>query len=96
MQLTSTLQHADNAQHSFSSENVPTLHCAIPALEALHKAWSSRADRSKYEPFALALMDACAKIDTYYEKMTEAPAYIMSMSQCAPCTALHSLTVLLK
>ena len=73
------LQHADNAQQAFSSDNVSTLHHAIPALEALHKAWSSRADRSKYAPFATALHVACTKIDKYYEKTTDSPAYIMAM-----------------
>jgi hypothetical protein len=74
------LQHADNAQQAFSSDNVPTLHYAIPTLEALHRAWSSRADHSKFQPFASALHAASKKIDEYYEKMTESPAYIMSMS----------------
>jgi hypothetical protein len=74
------LQHADNAQQAFSSDNISTLHLAIPALEALHQAWSSRADRPKYAPFAPALHVACAKIDEYYEKTTDSPAYIMAMS----------------
>ena len=74
------LQHADNAQQAFSSDNVPTLHCAIPALEALHRAWFSRAGRSKFQPFTLALHAACNKINEYCEKTTESPAHIMSMS----------------
>jgi hypothetical protein len=64
----------------FSSDNIPTLHYAIPALEALHQAWSSWAGCPKFQPFALALHAACNKIDEYYEKTTESPAYIMSMS----------------
>ena len=74
------LQHADNAQQVFLSVNVPTLHFAIPALEALHRVWSSRAGRSKFQPFTSALHAACKKIDEYYEKTTESPPYIMSMS----------------
>jgi hypothetical protein len=73
-------KHADNAQQAFSSEQASTLHLAIPALEALHRAWSSRADRPKYERFADALKTACTKIDEYYEKATESPAYVMAMS----------------
>jgi hypothetical protein len=34
----------------------------------------------KYSPFAPALHAACGKIDEYYEKTTESPAYIMAMS----------------
>jgi hypothetical protein len=73
-------KHADNAQQAFSSEQTSTLQLAIPALEALHRAWSSRAERLKYERFADALESACTKVDEYYEKTTESPAYIMAMS----------------
>ncbi|KAF8815623.1 hypothetical protein BYT27DRAFT_7297093, partial [Phlegmacium glaucopus] len=55
------------------------LHLAIPALEALHRAWSSRSAHPKYERFAPALEAACMKIDDYYEKTTDSPAYIMAM-----------------
>jgi hypothetical protein len=74
-------QHADNAQHAFSSSKVPTLHFAIPALEGLHRAWSTRAEGQKYERFAPALHAACEKVNEYYEKTTDTPAYIMAMSE---------------
>jgi hypothetical protein len=32
----------DKSQQAFSYENVPCLHNGIPALESLHRAWSSR------------------------------------------------------
>ncbi|KAG6867415.1 hypothetical protein C0993_003076, partial [Termitomyces sp. T159_Od127] len=72
-------QHADKAQQSFSSDQVPTLYLAIPALEALYRAWSSRINRQKYAPFASALEAACKKIDNYYGKTTNSPVYIMTM-----------------
>ena len=78
-----TPQHADNAQQAFSSKTVSTLHLVILALEALYRAWSSRADHPKYSPFTPALHAlpaACKKIDEYYEKTTASPAYILSMS----------------
>ena len=56
------------------------IHLAIPAFKALHRAFSSHADRPKYKPFAPALCAACEKINKYYEKPTEFPTYIMSMS----------------
>ena len=74
-------QHADNAQQAFSSEHVSTLHLGIPALEALHRAWSSRAARHKYTRFAAALHAACDKIDDYYEKTTNSSAYIVAMGK---------------
>jgi hypothetical protein len=49
-------------------------------LEALYRALFSCADRPKYEPFAPALHAACEKIDEYYDKTTESPTCIMSMS----------------
>jgi hypothetical protein len=79
------IQHADNAQHAFSSENTPTLYHAIPALEALYRAWSSRAARPKYRPFAAALRAACSKVDDYHGKTTQSPAYILSMSTFLYC-----------
>src|SRR5450432_1977784 len=86
-------QHADNAQQAFSSEQVSTLHLAIPALEALHRAWSTQADRPKYERFVTALQAACTKIDEYYEKTTETPAYIMAMSKII-CLCLNKMLML--
>lgn len=74
-------QHADNAQQAFSSERTSTLYLAIPALEALHRAWSSRAGHPKYQRFSHALEAACMKIDDYYEKTTDSPAYIIAMSK---------------
>ncbi|KAN0105652.1 hypothetical protein V8E52_010827 [Russula decolorans] len=72
-------RHANNAQQAFSSEQVSTLHLAIPTLEALYRAWSTRADRPKYKCFVSSLQAACTKIDKYYKKTTESPAYIMAM-----------------
>jgi hypothetical protein len=60
-------------------EQGSTLHLAIPTLETLHKGWSSCAEQSKYAQFALALTAAAAKVDEYYEKMMDSPAYIMAM-----------------
>lgn len=53
--LLSLLGHAEKAQHSFSMEQGPTLHTALPALEALHKAWSSRCKVEKMETWGIYL-----------------------------------------
>jgi hypothetical protein len=73
------LQYANVGQQAFSSDAGTTLHLAIPALEMLHWAWSSRAEWPKYTHFAPALNAAAQKLDEYYEKMTDSPAYIMAM-----------------
>jgi hypothetical protein len=72
------------AQQAFSSDQGSTLHLAIPALETLHKAWSSRSERVKYQYFAPALRAAANKLDEYYEKTTDSPAYIMAMCSFPP------------
>ena len=77
--LTTISQYADVAQQAFSSERGSTLHLAIPALETLHKAWSSRAEKPKYARFSHALKTAAAKLDEYYEKMTDSPAYVIAI-----------------
>ncbi|KAH7903417.1 ribonuclease H-like domain-containing protein, partial [Hygrophoropsis aurantiaca] len=77
--LLDVLNHADKAQQSFSSDRGPSLHLALPALEALHKAWSSRAIRDKYVDFKRALEAGVDKIGDYYKKSADSDAYIISM-----------------
>lgn len=56
-----------------------TLHLVIPALEAVHKAWISRAEKPKYAAFTAALEAGIAKITTYYNKTELTDAYIVAM-----------------
>jgi hypothetical protein len=80
-------------QQSFSTEQACTLHLAILTLEALHKAWSTHAQRPTFERFAPALHAACAKIDEYYEKTTNTPAYILAMGQSGEVSQTTLLTI---
>ncbi|EIW62610.1 hATC-domain-containing protein, partial [Trametes versicolor FP-101664 SS1] len=73
------LAHADNAQQAFSSDRGPSLHLALPALEALQRAWISRASKSKYAEFSSALEAGCSKIKDYYEKTAEAQVYTFAL-----------------
>ncbi|KAG2079500.1 uncharacterized protein F5147DRAFT_661838 [Suillus discolor] len=70
---------AELAQHSFSSEEGPTLHLALPALKALHSAWSSHSAWIKYIDFHQALDAAVDKISDYYMKSASSDAHIMAM-----------------
>ncbi len=72
-------QHADAAQQAFSSESGPSLHLALPALEALHNAWSSRARKDKYYRFETTLDVAVETIADYYDKTSTSDAFILSM-----------------
>ena len=76
-----TTQHADRAQQAFSSDAGPSLHLALPALEALHKAWSARLCKDKYLPFTMALQAAIDKITEYYEKTADLDVFILAMGQ---------------
>lgn len=73
------MQWADAAQQAFSSDTVLTLHNALPALEALHQAWSSRIDRYKYSEFTDGLRAGTEKIAQYYELTANSHAYTMAM-----------------
>jgi len=59
-------QHVDNAQQAFSSDQLATLHLALPALEALHKAWTTRLSHGKYKDFFPALQARLTKVEEYY------------------------------
>ncbi|KAG6913491.1 hypothetical protein DXG01_006460 [Tephrocybe rancida] len=69
----------DCAQQAFSAENAPTLHNGIPALEALHAAWSALKDRTRYAEFWEALTTRLEKIEAYYEKTADSHAYTVAM-----------------
>lgn len=58
----------------------PSLYNALPAIEALHAAWSTRARKAKYTPFEDALDAATRKLDEYYQKTAESDAHIFAMS----------------
>lgn len=75
------LQHAEKAQHAFSTDGGPTLHTALPALEALHKAWSTRKKGTKYMDFQEALEAGISKVSDYYERTASSDAHIISMGR---------------
>jgi hypothetical protein len=72
-------KQADKAQQAFSSHNAPTMHNALPAIEALHSAWDSRSQKPRYKAFAPALNSATKKLDGYYQKTAESDSHIMAM-----------------
>ena len=84
--FTDLLQYADVAQQAFSAATVPTLHNALPAIEALHASWYKRIDRVKYAPFRDALISATAKLDEYYTKTSASDSHILAMGNCLTCS----------
>lgn len=57
------------------------MHLALPALEALHKAWTSRVKKAKFAAFEAPLNSAITMIADYYDKTASSDAFIVSMRQ---------------
>ena len=72
-------QHADNAQHAFSSSYGTTVHLALPAVEALRKAWSTRLTRVKYQALVPAMAAGLDKIAERYDRNSDSDAYTFAM-----------------
>jgi hypothetical protein len=51
----------------------------LPALEALHNAWSSQAQKDKYSHFEIPLDSAVETIAEYYDKTSTLDAFVLSM-----------------
>ncbi|KAF8804846.1 hypothetical protein BYT27DRAFT_7106103 [Phlegmacium glaucopus] len=77
--LENPIDHANKYQQTFSHDSTPSLHTAIPALEKIHKAWSSHITQSKYAPFVDGLTAGVEKINEYYNKTTMSHAYTFVM-----------------
>ncbi|KIK21875.1 hypothetical protein PISMIDRAFT_76369, partial [Pisolithus microcarpus 441] len=77
--LLSLLVHPKKAQQAFSTEGGPMLHTALPALEALHWAWSTHKSATQYSTFKSGLEAGLGKIEEYYERTSESDVYIIAM-----------------
>ncbi|KIK27142.1 hypothetical protein PISMIDRAFT_46759, partial [Pisolithus microcarpus 441] len=77
--LLSLLVHPEKAQQAFSTEGGPTLHTTLPALEALHWAWSTCKSAAKYSTFESGLEAGLGKIEEYYERTSKSDVYIIAM-----------------
>ncbi|KIK73434.1 hypothetical protein PAXRUDRAFT_20857 [Paxillus rubicundulus Ve08.2h10] len=75
----SLLAHADNAQQSFSTDKGCNFQHALPALEALHKAWTIHSDYEKYSPFKDGLDAATDKLAEYYNCTADSYVYTLSI-----------------
>ena len=55
------------------------LHAALPALEALHKAWSAHKLAAKYSDFYNRLEAGLDKVAEYYDRTAGLDAHIIAM-----------------
>ncbi|KIK93794.1 hypothetical protein PAXRUDRAFT_12432 [Paxillus rubicundulus Ve08.2h10] len=100
----SLLVHADNAQQNVSSDAGPTLHLALPALEALHKAWDSCAIQSKYSVFStglkkdsdpytmVMLLDPSSK-DRHFKKYLDSDLHAEALGHAEKIFKTHHLEI---
>ena len=72
----------DAAQQAFSAAKAPSLHEALPAIEALYSAWDKQSKKAKYAHFADALNTTTAKLDDYYTKTAASDTHILAMNMC--------------
>jgi hypothetical protein len=72
-------QDANNIQQYFSAEKRPTLWRVLPALEKLQTAWEKKRDSSRYAIYRDAINDGLSKLNKYYSRFDEKPAYVLAL-----------------
>lgn len=73
------LQDANCYQQAFSSDKAPTLYRAISAMEALCTRWEKKSEDPQYAIYHDAINAGLNKLQKYYEKIDNAPVYILAM-----------------
>ena len=82
-------QDADKYHQSFSSDNIPTLHRVIPALESLCTKWEKKLKDPKYSVFHPALQAGLDKLNKYYAKLDNSDVYILALRKCVVVTSWY-------
>jgi hypothetical protein len=73
------IQDSTRIKQSFSAEKRPMLWRALPAIEELQTAWESKRDNPKFGTYRTAINDGLAKLNKYYSRFDEKPAYILAL-----------------
>jgi hypothetical protein len=73
------IQDSNQIQQTFSAEKRPTLWRALPAIEELQTAWENKRDNPKYATYQTAINDGLAKLNKYYSRFDEKPAYVLAL-----------------
>jgi len=68
-------------QHFFSSEHLPTLWRALPAIEALQTAWEAKRDDPRFALYSAAINKGLAKLQKYYSRFDEKPSYVLALGK---------------
>lgn len=73
------LQDSKDIQHYFSSERLPTLWRALPALEELQTAWEAKRDSDKFFLYKDAINDGLEKLQKYYSRIDSKPTFVLAL-----------------
>lgn len=74
-------QDSNDIQQHFSSERLPTLWRALPALEELQTTWEAKRDSVKFLLYKDAINDGLAKLQKYYSRIDSKPAFILALGK---------------
>lgn len=73
------LEDANNIQQLFSTPAQATMYRVIPAVENLLTLWEEKRADPRYAIYVTALDKGIDKINKYYRKLDQKPAYILGM-----------------
>ncbi|KAF8874802.1 hypothetical protein BD779DRAFT_1420492, partial [Infundibulicybe gibba] len=73
------LEDSNRIQQYFSAEKQPTLWRALPAMEELQTAWEDKCKDPRYALYKPAITDGLAKLNKYYSRFDEKPAFILAL-----------------
>ena len=68
-------------QQYFSSEHLPTLWRALPAIEQLQTAWEAKRDDERFAIYQDAITDGLEKIRKYYSCFDKKPSYVLALGR---------------
>jgi hypothetical protein len=54
---------------------------ALPAIEELQTAWEAKRDNVRFAKYQTAINDGLAKLNKYYSRFDEKPAYILALGK---------------
>lgn len=74
---------SNKIQQYFSAEKRPTLWRALPAIEELQTSWEAKRDKARFSTYRTAIDDGLSKLNKYYSRFDEKPAYVLALSMCS-------------
>jgi hypothetical protein len=75
------IQDSNRLQQSFSAEKRPTLWRALPAIEELLTAWEAKRGNPRFAVYQTAINDGLAKLNKYYSRFDDKPAYVLALGK---------------